>query len=805
MKAEMTRRTLAAALLAASASALAGGPLYLQAPGQPFAYAGPVEVYTDLTELGPWSNDTADAAVEFAWNEWSSVPTSSFSASVAGDFADIGLPPIDGSNAQLVIGAYNGGGIHVIYDHDGSVLRDVLGAPYGVLGVASPDVAAADGSGEILESWAVINGSAIPDADPATVAGYTGVMTHEFGHSINLAHTQTNGAVLFFGDNVAPTGCDDSAYMGPGLAVNDIETMYPFISPTQTGQAVSTVDTLDDRAALSNLYPAAGWPGSHGAIEGVIRRGGGDNRQQITGVNVIARNVADPFADATSALSGDYSQGAAGADGQYRFTGLTPGADYVVYVDDIAQGGFSTPPAFLPGPEEYYNGRDESANAETDHVCEATPLTAQAGSTARADIAFNHVPGAPVMAMTDYPGLVVSSLTHDGGKGVGLVIGLEVGFVWDQKKELLEPFATPLFPVISGNGKHIAGTGVGADGLGRAGFWLGNASDSESIWSAIDELPGTEGCDWLGSRSSAWGISRDGDYLTGQNVTNCNTIEGFVWSAADGMVALPFTDRPEGTYYQARGNDVSADGRVVVGFDTWTFGRAATVWTDGVPEWQSLVQEVRFTDWQGNEIVENWPVGEALAVSDDGRTVVGDGAWNEFGMAGVPWMWTAEGGLELIEGIPCIDRTVFQFKCWSGVPESGTASGVSADGGVVVGRVAWSFFDPADGFIWTRELGAMELQQFLEIQNVLAVDGWKNLIAATVSGDGRTIGGWGTVPVPGDPFGFQSEAWGFRITIDKVDVCHNPDSRKPVTLQVAFPESMDSHLAHGDTFGACED
>jgi hypothetical protein len=171
----------------------------------------------------------------------------------------------------------------------------------------------------------------------------------------------------------------------------------------------------------------------------------------------------------------------------------------------------------------------------------------------------------------------------------------------------------------------------------------------------------------------------------------------------------------------------------------------------------------------------------------------------------VPWLWTEEGGLQLIEGIPCIDRTVFQFKCFTGVAESATAAGVSADGGVVVGRVSWSFFDPADGFIWTPELGAMELQQFLEIQNVLAVNGWKNLIAATVSGDGRTIGGWGTVPVPGDPFGFQSEPWGFRITIDKVDVCHNPDSRKPRTVQVAFPESMDSHLAHGDHFGACED
>ncbi len=804
MKTNMTRKALVAALLAASANAVAGGPLYLQAPGQPLAYGGPVDVYTGVTDLGPWSNEIADGAVAFAWDQWSSVPTSSFQATIVGDFTDAGLPPIDGSNAGLVIGQFNGGGIHVIYDTDGSVLRDVLGVPPGVLGVASPDFVAGEGSTEITESWAVINGAAIPDATQATIDGYTGVMTHEFGHSINLAHTQTNGAVLFFGDNVAPAGCDAGAYDGPSLSVGDIETMYPFISPSQTGAAVATVDSLDDRASLSNLYPAAGWPASHGSVEGVIRRGGGDNRQQVTGVNVIARNVANPFADATSALSGDYSQGVEGADGRYRFNGLTPGADYVIYVDDIAQGGFSTPPAYLPGPEEFYNGRDESGNAETDAACEAAPVTAQAARTERADIAFNHVPGAPILVTTDYPGLVVSSLSHDGGKAVGLVAGLEVGFVWDQQREQLEPFSTPLFPVISGNGKHIAGTGVGPDGIGYSGFWLGNASDSESIWSDIGVLPGTQGCDFLNSRSSAWGISRDGNFVTGQNITSCSTIDAYLWSEAGGMVQLPFTDRPNGTGYQARGNDVSADGRVVAGFDTWTFGRAATIWVDGVPEWESLVQEVRFTDWQGNEIVEYWPVGEALAVSDDGETVVGNGAWNEFGVAGIPWFWTVEGGLQLIEDIPCIDRTVFQFKCFFGVPESATAAGVSADGGVIVGRVSWNFFDPADGFIWTPELGGMELQQFLEIQNVLAVNGWKNLIAATVSGDGRTIGGWGTVPVPGDPFGFQGEPWGFRITIDKVDVCHNPDSRNPRTVQVAFPESMDSHLAHGDRFGACE-
>ena len=585
--------------------------------------------------------------------------------------------------------------------------------------------------------------------------------------------------------------------------------MYPFISTSQTGAAVSTVDVLDDRVSLSNLYPAEGWPGDFGSIAGKIRRGGGSNHDEISGINVIARNVDNPFFDAVSALSGDQTQGWAGKDGSYHFNGLTPGAQYVVYVDDIAQGGFSTDPAYLPGPEEYFNGSSESANAETDSVCDAAPITASAGTSNKADIAFNHYPGAPVLTMIDFPGLLVTSIADKGDQAVGFVMGAEVGFAWDQHKGSLEGFRSPLAPTISGNGKLIGGTGYNDEGVQVSGFWMGNDANDQTQWSDIGTLPGTEGCynAWsdIWYSSSAWGMSNDGNFLTGQNWTDCSQINAYLWNKQGGMMELPFSDRPNGTLYHARGNDVSKDGKTVAGFDTWTFGRAAVVWTDGVPEWESLQQDVTYFSWQlQEEVTESWPVGEALAVSNNGEVVVGHGAWDENGMANIPWMWTRAGGLELIEDIPCIDRTLFQWKCWEGIPQSAVANGVSADGGVIVGHTTWSFFDPIDGFIWTRELGVMELQQFLEIQNVLAVDNWQHLVATSVSSDGRSIGGWGGVPVTGDPWGFQSEVWGFTINIDKVDICHKPDSKNPQTLQVAFPDSMDTHLAHGDSFGACE-
>ncbi len=389
MKTKLTISVVAILLMVSSVPVFAGGPLIIWdlVTRTPWAYPpGTVPVYTDLGSNGVLSGAVSDANTAAGFAEWSGVATSYFSAAVAGDFSTVGLPDIVGANAGTVVGTFNGGGIHVMYDHDGTITSNFFGAPPGVLGIASPDFGLV-ATGELTESWAMINGSAANAGDAAGTT-YAGVFTHEFGHAINLAHTQTNGAAGFFGDTIGPDFCA-TPYAGP-LTLSDFETMYPFldITPGSTGAFQAIVDHQDDITSISNVYPAAGWPASHGTITGIVYAP--DGTTEVTGINVIARNVSNPFKGAVSALTGDFTQGGLGADGLFTLNGLVPGDDYVVFIDEIVAGGFSTTPGTITGDgdEEYWN-LAEDVDPGIDDPCDYTIINPAAGAPFTADIIMN--------------------------------------------------------------------------------------------------------------------------------------------------------------------------------------------------------------------------------------------------------------------------------------------------------------------------------------------------------------------------------------------------------------------------------
>ncbi len=787
---------LALGLSATAVPALAGGPLYVVPTDhglQPARWEGAVKVYTDLGGLGVVDAALANQLVRKSVAEWSSVPTSSFRAEVVGTVADLGLDDIVGANAGSIIGADNGGGLHVIYDADDSVLRDFIGVGFGVLGIATPEFLDGEGSTRIVEGWVIITGQGEGLEEVVTGGPLAGVITHEFGHAINLAHTQTNG--LYFrnqpieewglaagAEHAGPDQCASSVNGYP--TAEQVETMYPFIdpypfSPTYNSPGMATVNMADDRAALSSLYPAPGYRRKTGTIVGrVVAK---DGVSELIGVNVIARNVDDPF-DAISRISGDRTQGAAGADGTFEIPGLTPGARYVVYIDQIGPGGFSTPKAVLLGPEEYWNS-GESGDASLDDACAATKLSLRSGETRSVRIAMNGIEHSPNFVHLPYS--LPLDLSDNGRQIVGLYGPFQSPYwTWNNPRGMSNIDGVGFNGAISGDGKVVGGTitkdvetEYGILPQERAALWT-----RKKGWTSISD-ESLQGCDIF--QTSLYDVDHDGSTAVGLAFANCTDAYAFKWTEKTGVQRLhKISDRP------SRANAVSGDGAIVGGWEEIpeAFGfRVGSLW---VGSEQMLLADPAPTNAFGY-------VGEVMAINQNGTIALGMGAG-----AGNKdsYKWTRDEGVvnlgrypeqvcysyydwltgELLEA--CEDRETFAYS-------------LSHDGKVITGSAQLLHAGVQDAAIYTRGLGWMLLGDFLASQGVLEVTRW-HLQGARVSGDGKTLIGTG--------FPLASDYWhGFRLELDQVFVCHDKH-RGGKTLRVGFPDEMDLHLAHGDAVGLCQ-
>lgn len=110
--------------------------------------------------------------------------------------------------------------------------------------------------------------------------------------------------------------------------------------------------------------------------------------------------------------------------------------------------------------------------------------------------------------------------------------------------------------------------------------------------------------------SVAQAISDDGSTIVGYGSSTSGT-EAFRWTQADGMVGLGSLSASGSLAY-----DVSADGSIVVGLS----GGDAFVW-DAVHGMRSLEQVLTVSGVD----LDGWELHSALAVSADGRTIVGSG------------------------------------------------------------------------------------------------------------------------------------------------------------------------------------
>jgi hypothetical protein len=368
------------ALLALAAPAFAAGPLAICTTGQPYRWGGGganIPFNPDLGTLGPLTNAQAVTLVADSFDQWGDIPTAATTylqgAFLPADVTTANFGPYFSPVAPDGLSA-------IVFDANGTIFNLLFGPGSGVLGFAGPEWGI-PATCTITEGVAFLNGGAFGVPQEAF-----DVIVHEFGHYQNLAHTVVNGQI-FLGDSTGPT--PNNTFPIPPLA-GTVETMYPFYFGVTSGTSSLHAD---DVASLSALYPEPSFATTTGSISGYVFAPNGTT--PLTGVNVIARNVANPFTDAVSAISSDYTDvftpGSSPFVGLYTIRGLTPGAQYVVFVDEILAGGFSTPPLpTLPGPEEFYNGANESNDPSTDDPAVSTPVTVAANSTASGvDVIFN--------------------------------------------------------------------------------------------------------------------------------------------------------------------------------------------------------------------------------------------------------------------------------------------------------------------------------------------------------------------------------------------------------------------------------
>jgi uncharacterized membrane protein len=764
-----------ALLIAGLATAVeAGGPLYTYDYENRIPYAwnmaswpdGKVPVYTDLGTLGPLTNARANEMVAYAANQWSTVPTSSFRAAVAGDFTAIGLGDIDADSITSIIGSWTGGGLRMVYDNDGSIMTNYFGLPpTGVLGITNIDFVDAN-SPEILQAWMVLSGPGIHPNDPTGI-GFQGVVTHEMGHALNLAHSQANGAVWNPNvyDSPQPEGCAAPWAADTFPGASQVETMYPISDPEpgNTGEYMGTVDRLDDRSALSDIYPAPGYPASRGTISGQIMDTAG---VPIAGIDIIARNIADPFNDFSSYISGQVSKGQTGPDGSFALNDLTPGARYVIYVDQLLAGAFAVPTVIvLPGPEEWWNGAMESGDASSDDRCAWTTIATTAGSPANASITFNKYPGAPTLMVA--PAVCAAGdITADGSIVVGKFDGPNPPvFRWDLNTGAFDDiggFASGGVG-ISDDGTKIASSALDTDGSVKAAIYQNDA------WTLVPPVPGSTPCVQDGNTyySNGNDISGDGSTVVGLSYgQGCyrGGLRAFKWTAAGGSIALP---KSSSFNYMTRADAVNYDGTVIVGLDEATSGfwRGA-FWKNGV---------IKLITRNGQN------VQGAADVSRDGQYIVGGSSPGA--TSNNAWRYSVAGNsVELLGLLAGYDSSV--------------TNAISDDHGVITGSTQSSSSGAFSPMLWTAGLHWSSFNDFLTAQGVYGQN--VGMYGATaMSSDGHVM--TGTLATQYGPVSFA-------LKTPTSLVCHAP-AGSPTQIQttiVSFPHGLDAALAAGDTFGPCQ-
>jgi probable HAF family extracellular repeat protein len=158
---------------------------------------------------------------------------------------------------------------------------------------------------------------------------------------------------------------------------------------------------------------------------------------------------------------------------------------------------------------------------------------------------------------------------------------------------------------------------LSADGRVIVGYSSSSNGTEAFRWTTANGM--TQLGDFAGGllNSIAYAVSADGAIVVGYGYTATTSHEAFRWSAISGLDPLDFV--PCDTQSIARA--VSGDGSIVVGDPQTTQGDCVFIWdpSHGIRR----LREVLINDY-GMDLT-GWTLRQALAVSADGKTIVGYG------------------------------------------------------------------------------------------------------------------------------------------------------------------------------------
>ena len=670
-----------------------------------------------------------------------------------------------------------------------------------MLGIAFPEWS--DDNGHITEATAVMNGWMVSETDPQA-ENFAGVFTHEFGHAINLSHSQVNGPLVYSSYRadgydrypgvpgcVAPVHAwnhwDDVGVNRADPAI--IETMYPFIDTFGVvGKEQSTINQSDDIAGISNLYPTAAYRSGKGSISGVLRLK--DGRTQYSGINVIARNVRNPLFDAVSAMTGDQTQGRIGPDGRFTIRNLTPGQDYELYIEEIYAGGYPTAPNMLASQAEYWDA-DESRDPATDRPCDVNRIRAKAGVTKHADITFNGYEDG--VQFTPIVAAYLTDLSKSGRKAAG--ISEATNFIWDRETgiEVLPPDLIANNGSMTRNGEWLT-VNKDFDGNGITQAALRGADGSVISLGDLNGDTCGGGSQWGVSSSYGWAVDDAGRKAVGtvyRDMDGEGICEGgapgeiapFIWDAKRGMRLLDISNLPLAELPWIRAHAISGNGQVVLGTANFEHTYA---W---VNEGEAIDLTKRYGALNAYAVELRRPSRRADArrhrdVQRQGHRPLGlleEGPHAHRGATLVPGYPVCQ----FLRGRPVRHHVTAEITALYGKPPVEIFD-MSDDGTILIGR-SGSFFTGFTGVLWIEQVGWMTFDQFFHGQGVVEAANTPFSNPISINGNGTIVTG-----------GMAGVAFSWIVDMRRVFVCENGRS-----VATDFPAGLREKVAAGARLGRC--